>query len=157
MSDRHVNKLRILLWILTVLTLAFIFGQSLISQSVSSKESRAITQAVVQPVHKAVTGTSVLPIEIRDIAHIIEFLLLGSELILLMKDGRMLARSLRAVSFCGLIALVDETLQYIPDRAPEVVDIWLDVLGAAVGVAVGAALIGTVRKRKKRKQAQTRI
>ena len=71
-----MEKKRLILWIAVILTLAFIFGQSLLDEDVSKKESTSIRTQVVEPVHKAITGEETLPYNVRDAAHILEFSIL---------------------------------------------------------------------------------
>lgn len=134
------------------MTLAFIFGQSLLNQEASVKESNVVKEKIVQPVHEAVTGNVTLPRDIRDIAHIVEFSVLGIELALLLKGRRILHRLLRAISYCGFVALLDESIQYFSGRAPQVVDIWYDIIGSAIGVFIGVLAILVVNSLRKPKE-----
>mgnify|MGYP006910580625 CR=1 FL=1 len=60
-----MEKKRLILWIAVILTLAFIFGQSLLKQEASVKESNVVKEKIVQPVHEAVTGNVTLPRDIH--------------------------------------------------------------------------------------------
>ena len=144
-----MSKKRLTLWIIVILTIAFIFGQSFLDQKTSLKESNKVKETVVQPVHEAITGNSELSHDIRDIAHITEFSILGFVLALLLRDEKFFPGIMRAVSYCGLLALIDESIQYLSGRSPEVVDIWLDILGAVVGVAAGRLIVEIVKRLKK--------
>lgn len=53
-----MDKKRVILWAVIVLTLAFIFGQSLLSQEASIKESTAVQKQVVEPIQAADISTS---------------------------------------------------------------------------------------------------
>ena len=147
-----MEKKRLILWIVVILTLAFIFGQSLLNQEASVKESNVVKEKIVQPVHEAVTGNVTLPRDIRDIAHIVEFSVLGIELALLLKGRKILHRLLRAISYCGFVALLDESIQYFSGRAPQVVDIWYDIIGSAIGVFIGVLAILVVNSLRKPKE-----
>ena len=132
------------LWVLViVLTLAFVFGQSFMDKSASSKESRIVREKIVQPVYEAITGKTITDSEIRNAAHIIEFTVLGLELALLFKGKK---RLLRSISYCGMIALLDESVQLLNDRAPQVTDIWSDILGGTIGALIGILLLTLIRK-----------
>ena len=151
-----MEKKRLILWIAVILTLAFIFGQSLLSQEVSDRESNVVKEKVVQPIHEVVTGNSSLPHDIRDIAHIVEFLVLGLELLLLLKNKKIPIRLLRTISYCGFVALIDESIQYFSGRAPQVIDIWYDIFGAVAGVGIGVLLTACIGNIKSKKQTQRR-
>jgi VanZ family protein len=126
---------------LVFLTVAFIFGQSLMDKDTSHKQSVAVQEKVVEPVHKALTGENTIHYDIRDIAHTVEFAILGLELIFLIKSKKRICQWLKAMSYCGFIALVDETIQHFSGRAPELIDIWNDIFGAVVGSVVGMILV----------------
>ena len=141
-----MDRKRIIIWAVIVLTLAFILGQSLLSKDLSIKQSTIVQEQVVEPVHKAVTGEDTISFDVRNIAHAIEFALLGLELVLLFRNKKRILRGLKSVSYCGFFALIDESIQYFSGRAPQVVDIWYDILGAVVGSIVGAIVVMVIGK-----------
>lgn len=147
-----MDKKRLILWIAVILTLAFIFSQSLLNQKISNKESKIVKETIVRPVHEAVTGSKKVPFDVRDVAHIVEFTVLGFELVLLFKNRNRILHTVRSVSYCGMVALIDESIQDFSGRAPQVVDIWYDILGAVVGVGIGgllAVIIGNTKSKNK--------
>lgn len=150
-----MDKKRVILCAVVVLTLAFIFGQSLLSQDVSIEESTAIQKQVVEPVHKAITGREIIEFNVRDVAHIAEFVALGLELVLLFRNKKQLFRGLKSVSYCGFVALIDESIQYFSGRAPQVIDIWYDILGAVIGSIIGL-LVVMLTERSKRTEVERR-
>jgi VanZ family protein len=141
-----VNKKRLILWIVVVLTTAFIFGQSLYDQETSKKQSVAVQEKVVEPVHKALTGEDTIHYDIRDVAHTVEFAILGLELLLLVRSNKRILQWLKSISYCGLAALIDETIQHFSGRAPQLIDIWHDILGAIVGSVIGVILLFVVEQ-----------
>lgn len=143
-----MNKKRLILWIVVILTLAFIFGQSLLDKDTSEKQSVAIQEIVVEPVHKAITGEKTIHYDIRDLAHAIEFTILGLELVFLISNKNRILQCLKSVSYCGFVALLDETIQNFSGRAPELIDIWHDILGAVIGVLIGAGLMFVINIHK---------
>lgn len=149
-----MDKKRVILWAVVVLTLAFVFGQSLLSQEASIKESTAVQKQVVEPVHKAITGNETIRFNVRDMAHIAEFVALGLELVLLFRNKKRILRGLKSVSYCGFVALTDESIQYFSERAPQVIDIWYDILGAAVGSIVGVIVVMIIGKARTDGEAQ---
>lgn len=147
-----MEKKRLILWIAIILTLAFIFGQSLLNQEVSDKESNTVKEKIVQPIHEVVTGEKTLSYNVRDVAHIAEFSILGLELVLLLKDKKRILRWLRSISYCGFVALFDESIQHFSGRASQVADIWYDIFGAVVGAIIGIILVLIVGKWKVKKE-----
>ena len=143
-----MNKKRWILWILVFLTVAFVFGQSLMDKDTSNKQSVTVQEKIVEPVHKALTGEDTIHYDIRDIAHTVEFAILGLELVFLIVSEKRIRRWLKAISYCGCIALVDETIQHFSGRAPQMLDIWYDILGAVVGSLIGVVLMLIVNKAK---------
>lgn len=140
-----MKKKKGILWVAVILTVVFIFGQSFLDQKASTKESTTIKEQVVEPIHEAITGEKTVRYNVRDVAHSVEFAVLGLELALLPYGRRLVLRGLRAVNGCGIVALLDESIQFLTDRAPEVSDIWRDFLGAAIGAAVAVLLTLLVR------------
>lgn len=143
-----MEKKRLILWIAIILTLAFIFGQSLLDKDTSKKQSTAVQEKIVEPVHKAITGENTIHYDIRDLAHTVEFIILGLELTLLLSNKKRILRCLKSVSYCGFVALLDETLQNYSGRAPELIDIWHDILGAVVGTVMVIILVLMANKVK---------
>jgi len=151
-----VSKKRLVLWILVIITLGFIFGQSLIDQDTSEKQSTTIKTQVVEPVHKAITGEDAIRYNIRDAGHLVEFAILGLELMLLIRSNRRILRWLKSISYCGLVALIDETIQHFSGRAPQLIDIWHDILGAVVGSAIGLLIVVLTERVKRTVVDETR-
>lgn len=128
------NKSRNVLMALLLLTVVLIWGQSVLPVPMSNSESKAVTEQIVKPVETAVTGkTSATNNVVRKYAHAIEFLVLGVEMMLLC--GTKGKPSYAAFSYCGAIALLDETIQIFSGRGPAIADVWIDLLGAAGGIA----------------------
>lgn len=148
-----MEKKRLILWIVVVLTIGFIFGQSLFDQDTSKKQSVAVQEKVVEPVHKALTGEDTIHYDIRDVAHTVEFAILGLELVLLIRSKRRVLGCLKSISYCGFAALIDESIQHFSGRAPQLIDIWHDVLGAVVGSVIGLIIV-TLIKRAKRTEVE---
>ena len=147
-----MNKKRKILWVLVVLTVMFIFGQSLLNQSTSNKESTAITEQVIDPALKAVTGSEKIGIKnstVRDIAHVVEFAALGLELVLLMENKKRIIRAIESIGCCGFVAVIDETIQHFTGRAPQLIDVWHDILGAIVGATVCVVIVALISRNKK--------
>lgn len=131
--DKHPKKQKILL-VLIVLTLCFIWGNSLMPASFSGAISgwaKNVLNAILGDVgNSSVSGEGVL----RKIAHASEIAVLGVLLTDLMANK--LRQKLPLVALCGLSsALVDETIQLFSEgRAGLVKDIWIDCGGFCFGV-----------------------
>ena len=149
-----MGRKRRILWVLVGLTLAFIFGQSLLDCETSKKESSAVQNQVVEPVYRAITGETAKKLTdetVRDAAHMIEFAILGFEAALLLRHKNQICRGLKAVSYCGFAGLLDESIQFFSDRTPQVVDLWHDILGAFLGTVLALAFCAVIQKRLRKK------
>lgn len=142
--------------LLFLITLLFIWGQSALPRAASSMESQTLT--------KALFGIDTLERLIRKSAHFIEYAVLGSELFFLLPD---FLRKLLNESYAGktgiryaacllsglVIALIDETIQYFPERMPEIRDIWIDLAGVLCGTVLAWGIASLLQSRKN-KQAR---
>ena len=134
---------------LTALTLLLIWGNSLLSGTVSGSISEWVKNLLNIPLTD-VTGSGMADDAVlRKVAHATEFALLGAELTVVLRVLWNKAGSL--LLLCGMSAtLLDETIQlFSAGRAGMVKDIWIDLGGFCLGVG----LIWLLR-RKKRKQIQ---
>ena len=140
MKSRKTVKL-ILGWLLLAviaLTLVFIFSNSLKSSTDSADDSGAVGDFVAGIIPPDTELGEFVQDNIRKTAHFAEFAVLGAEVAVLVwlyfRRYRVLAMSLSPL-FGLLVAVVDETLQYIPkDRGPSVLDVWIDVGGYATAL-----------------------
>ena len=83
---------------------------------------------------------------VRKNAHFAEYFLLGIELYCILRarfGKKTWAFSLNAAL---IVAFLDETIQIFSKRAPEVVDIWIDLSGAFCGIVVCMAVRGIRNK-----------
>lgn len=123
-----------------VLTVAFIWSNSLKSQEQSSVRSGEV-YGTVKAVLDGVFGEDVVPVThhgIRKAAHFSEFLLLGTEFCLLFI-------ALKKESFKGylhilpyglFVAAIDEGLQTLSDRGAAFTDVLIDLSGYLTAAAV---------------------
>ena len=139
------NK-KIIFTIMTLLWVAVIFSFSLQAGEASGSLSgsflhkilewfapRVFEQLETMPQEKLEFWHTVL----RKCAHFTEFAVLGvlSSLTLLQTEVKW--RSLSAMTFCLVIASMDETLQlFVDGRAGRVLDVMIDGTGALVGIGV---------------------
>lgn len=142
-----------------LLTVGFIFGNSLMNVEKSSSASKAAANAVqhivepqkVDSVKPAGKPTRYPKINyfiknIRSAAHVIEFFVLGLEMALLLTvHAKPNFKSVYLLfSTTVVIAVVDESLQFLNDRGPEVEDILKDTAGASVAIASVLLIYGIV-------------
>ena len=151
---RKVEKLEKLLAIFIVLTLMFIWGQSVMNRELSSEESGFVYNLLC-PFFEIFMGKgNVSELFIRKLAHFTEFTVLGLELrlffnmVLPVKGLILLINSWIAGTFC---ALIDETVQIFSERGPEIADVWLDSSGCMTGVLVMTMIIVLHNKRRRKK------
>ncbi len=137
------NKLvHLLLLILIIVTVLFIWSNSLRGQDNSSLQSgrvRAFCQQVLDTIGIPLTLTDHF---VRKAAHFLEFFLLGTELTVYMLQRHPLNR--RDVTDTLMLlfgtAFLDETLQIFSARGPAISDVWLDLCGGVVAVLLTFAL-----------------
>jgi len=149
-----INIRLCLLVVLTLLTTAYIFHNSLKDSEASHESSDKIVE-VVEPVVKPITeklpGDKGLSFWVRKAAHFIEFFALG---LCAMALGLAL-RARFGPSFLGyvlfyvlLTAVTDEFIQSFTGRTSSVKDVLIDLGGAVLGIALVGA-VGMVRMRKR--------
>ncbi len=143
----RTSKQRLLLG-LSVLTLVFIWGNSLMPGTVSGAFSDWVGQVLARifgGVSLPETGHGTL----RKLAHGTEYLILGVELWLFLRH--MLSRDWSLVGLCGVAAaLVDETIQlFVPGRCGAVADVWIDLGGFCVGCLICAGVLAIRERRRK--------
>ena len=123
---------------LTLLNLAFIFGNSLLPAEVSAAISGSVKSflALLFPADGFAAenaGHSLL----RKIAHFAEFACLGLLLTWLRGMNRKKLTAIFPVLGGLTVALVDETIQgFVPGRTPMVTDVLIDAAGAFFGMLV---------------------
>lgn len=130
---------------LILLTLCFIWGNSLDTNQESEAKSR-LALSVVQPILEIFLGEgNVTGHLVRKLAHFTEFGVLGVWAIWLAVE---LKRHIAEVVLFGVIvALTDETIQIFSARGSQVQDVWLDFAGFICGViAMGILLHYHYRK-----------
>ncbi len=137
-----------MLWTAALVTLCFIWGNSMLGREDSAALSGGIT---------AWLRSIGIPIQddhfVRKLAHFCEFGLLGCEFTLLfwLKAGAGF-QTLCNSAFCSLlIAVSDEYLQLFTGRGSQVKDVVLDFSGAVTGILFIGLLTFWVPKRMKNK------
>ena len=116
--------------------MTFIFVQSVLPKSVSSDESGWLLEHVLNPIAKRLGLRPFSNQTVRKIAHVIEFLVL-SGLLVFCFCGRIAVSG--GVSF--LTAFLDESIQLLSGRGAQITDVWIDLIGVAVGTALGFLIL----------------
>ena len=136
MSTRNRKRLwNTLLGVLLVLTLCFIWGNSLLSRENSAAFSGKVVE-LLTPIFSSLSMEGPDEHVIRKLAHFTEYAILGLELAALFFINR--GRSLKSIGYSALCALAaasaDETIQLFSGRAAMVKDVLLDLSGSLAGI-----------------------
>jgi VanZ family protein len=124
--------IRILLISLIVCTLAFIFGQSMLSVEESTENSDAVGGFIAEILPPDTPVGSYVQNNIRKIAHFTEFFILGCEMsVYILLFHRRKLPIISAYFIALTTALIDETIQIFSGRGPEISDVWIDFFGFA--------------------------
>ena len=147
------KRWNIILGLLVLLTLAFIWGNSLLPRTESQELSRSLLAEICAALENV--GLHLDPQNdhwLRKLAHFSEFGLLGVELCaLLFLNRRARPQGFVNCAFAGLAAAVtDEALQLVSNRGSQVQDVLLDFAGFLTGLLLCGLLCGIIgRKRPK--------
>ena len=145
-----MKKRRLALLIAIILTLAFIWGNSLLNREQSSDESAWVLQLVTPILELFVGKGRVTEHLVRKLAHFTEFSLLGFELFFWFSYVREKGKEILLLAMAhGLFAaLTDETIQLFSARGSQVQDVWLDFAGATAGALFALLITILFRKRQ---------
>lgn len=145
-----MKKQRTALLTAIILTLAFIWGNSLLSREQSSGESAWVLQLVTPFLELFVGKGNVTEHLVRKLAHFTEFALLGLELLFWFsqKRGKKKEALLLAMAHGLFAALTDETIQLFSGRGSQVQDVWLDFAGVTAGALTALLLTLLIRKKQ---------
>ena len=132
----------------------FIFSNSLTPADLSSEESGFVMRLVHQAIGAAGLSAPWLTEHvIRKYAHFSEYTLLGILLFQSMRNldcGAAFRRQLHML-LIFFIPFVDETLQLFTEgRSGQISDVWLDMSGAAAGMAITVGVLCCLRRKKER-------
>ena len=145
MKDKSLI-LRIFLIALITATLAFTFIQSSLPPEESANESDKVGEIVGEIIPPDTKPGAFIQVNLREIAHFVEFFMLGTEitvyLLIFHRDKRTV---LTSVLFAPILALTDESIQHFSNRTPELSDVWLDVCGYVSAAFITALVFFTVR------------
>ena len=146
----RTNRRLLLCRVLLVLNLALIWGNSLLSGAESGQMSGGIMEFFMELLRIPADFADIVHLIIRKLAHITEFACLAALIswnLGMVKEKRV-HQILLAVLLAMAAALVDETIQrFTPDRGPSLLDVWIDTLGAVLGMT--AVQLGYHLKKKR--------
>ncbi|MBR6040477.1 MAG: VanZ family protein [Clostridia bacterium] len=146
-KDGRLSGKRIALLIATGLTLVFIFGQSMLPQSVSAEESGWLTENVLNPVLDLLGIGPLTHHMVRKIAHVAEFTIL-SVLLTLCFRGQIVKSA--GAGFAA--AFLDESIQLLSGRGASITDVWIDLIGVAIGSVLGLLIVQLRLSHSKQRQ-----
>ena len=142
----NIFSKRTIYLLLTLLWVAVIFSFSLQPATTSSEVSRGVGEWLVETFAPFLSERlEAMPVEqleflhtlLRKAGHFSEFFVLGVLAMLSVLQTKVRYRLLSALSFCALVAAVDETIQlFVSGRSGQVTDVMLDGVGALCGIAV---------------------
>ena len=158
----RAKKILIVIDILLILaTVAFIISNSAMPAEKSNNTSEGVTDKVVEsvkPLKDAIEQEKVDKEDIhkgvRKIAHVLEYALLGAELmaLLLLIFSTDPMKRLIYVLFFGLaLAVCDESVQKLTDRTSSTTDVMIDFGGLCIGIALAYFAFAVIRLIIKRK------
>ena len=135
--------------LIILLTLAFIFNNSLANKEESAEQSGEVVE-VVRPIIDPNENMSYDEISgiVRKGAHFVEFGALGLELALLffiLSSGFKLRDAIYSAGLALLVANTDELIQIYSERGSSVTDVFLDFGGGLFGIAAGYVIAISVR------------
>ncbi len=136
-----MNRKQIWIIVAIILLLAFIWGQSMLPVKSSGSESRWLLKQVINPALKALGLKPMTHNTLRKCAHVFEYTILALAASFVWRG--------KIVGLMGagmFVALCDETVQIFSRRGSLVKDIWIDMIGIALGSLLGWLL--TRRKRR---------
>ncbi len=143
-ESRRISNKRIILLIVTGLMLLFIFGQSMLPRSVSAEESEWLADKGLNPLLKMLGLKPLTQRVIRKIAHAGEFTIL-SVLLTLCFRGQIIKSA--GVGFAA--AFIDESIQLVSGREAMISDVWIDLIGVALGSVLGFLFFRAILRRGK--------
>ena len=134
---KNIKKIiKVLYCLYLILLLCFIFSNSMASK----EESAEISSGILTNINDFFDSVG-LPFEfehdfVRKMAHVIEFMTLGISLFgfLALNETVKIKNCVYCAFFSCLVAMTDETIQFFYERGSMVIDVWLDLVSAALGI-----------------------
>ena len=144
---------RAILGIAILLTMAFIFVQSILPPEVANAEADIASDIVEEVIGEDSAAAEVATDNIDKIAHFTEFGLLGFfvSLYVLLFAKRLILSFVSMIGFASATAIIDETIQIFSGRTPDAADVLFDVIGFSV-ISILTYIVFFVIRRAKRKR-----
>lgn len=146
-KDNRIKRRAAVLSVLLVLTLAFIYGNSMQSGAASGNLSGGIRAWL-----EGLLGIPVNEFFLRKAAHFSEYALLGAEgaaLLFTLRAAR--GKNLLLLPAAGFFAAaIDETIQIFSGRGSSLLDVWLDFSGFLTGFFLLLLLLKASRRPHKK-------
>ena len=154
MNLTNKNIVKLTLFLLIILTLAFIFIQSMLPPEKSAEQSGAVGEIIEEIIPPETPVGGYVQTNLRKIAHFVEFAVLGIWVTLLVVlFYRRKPFIFSSFVFAILMGLFDETIQIKSGRGASVSDVWLDFFGfASSAVIIYTVSALTIFIKAKRKQ-----
>lgn len=149
MDGKKRQKLRRFLRLVLIVTIAFIWANSLLGREESASLSGGLTAWLRS------LGIPVREFFIRKLAHFCEFGLLGCELAALfwLKSGLCFQNLCNSAFAALLTAMTDETIQIFSGRGSQLTDVLLDFSGSLTGILFTALVISLHEKRTRKDES----
>ncbi len=129
---KRIAKHRLILLIVTAAMLLFIFIHSTLPKSVSLDESEELSESFLDPLFRLLGLEPLSQHTVRKVAHVFEFAVLSGLLVLCFRG-----HLIKTLSTGFLAAFLDESIQLLCGRGAEIADVWIDLIGIALGAAIG--------------------
>lgn len=139
---------RIFFTVCAAATIVFIFRNSAQIGELSSNRSQQVMEWMNRFFSRAGLAFSLTEHQVRKLAHLSEYMLLGFWLMLVLRVyTRRILTHLTVPLFLGLlIPVVDETIQlFTPGRSGEIKDVLIDFSGVLLGIAFATIFLLIVR------------
>ena len=158
-KKKRLSFFTVIPWVMVAASLLLIFGLTLQDKKGTTKLSEGTRETMVTVAVNS--GASAEAVDsawwndsknIRRLAHVPEFLLLGISITLALRH--MTYFIVRGFGCCAAVSLLDETLKGIlPNREFDFIDMGFDLIGYAFGIVIGVmllTLVSFIRTRSKR-------
>ena len=142
LTAKHASRRRIVLCIALALILLFIFGQSALPEQASAEESGWIRAHIMTPLFGLFGLQPPSHNLVRKLAHVFEYTVLAALSVFYFRD-----KLFKSCSIGFLIAFLDESFQLLTGRGALISDVWIDLIGIALGTVLGFLLRRAILKR----------
>lgn len=156
MKKQYFKKDVLVCFALMVLTLAFIFWNSLQNSTQSHSQSGFFVEFFKNLLGLSDQSLDSISYIVRKLAHFSEFALLGVEVSYLKKRTKWLCKVSWGYAFLFgvLVAITDESLQKFSDRTSSVTDVWIDFLGFSFGILLLVIVYAIIKIKFKKEDGE---